>query len=169
MLRRSMRIKSNAKINSNNIVTSAENYIDLSYDSETDLSSVNSSYESESSDHSEDTPIPKTRRYDCPQNQSELFIKQKCFCNSCFKILRDKEIDHIIRKADGGGDEIENLQLLCPDCHSIKTKYIDPKIKTGTSTEIIVHTLRNHEKVKRHICGLWIKQLIEFIMAWGYI
>lgn len=31
-------------------------------------------------------------------------------------------IDHIHEKSDGGTDKKENLQLLCRDCHAIKTK-----------------------------------------------
>ena len=32
------------------------------------------------------------------------------------------EIDHIIEVKHGGTNEISNLQLLCPCCHSVKTK-----------------------------------------------
>ncbi len=31
------------------------------------------------------------------------------------------EIDHIIPLWKGGADHQDNMQLLCPDCHSIKT------------------------------------------------
>lgn len=30
------------------------------------------------------------------------------------------EIHHVVRKADGGSDAIENLVLLCPNCHAIR-------------------------------------------------
>jgi len=33
-----------------------------------------------------------------------------------------KEIDHIIEVKCGGTNEISNLQVLCPCCHSVKTK-----------------------------------------------
>ena len=32
------------------------------------------------------------------------------------------EIDHIIEVTHGGTNDILNLQLLCPNCHSVKTK-----------------------------------------------
>ena len=32
------------------------------------------------------------------------------------------EADHIIEHAEGGGESIDNFQLLCPCCHSVKTK-----------------------------------------------
>jgi len=33
-----------------------------------------------------------------------------------------KEIDHIIEVTLGGTNDINNLQVLCPCCHSVKTK-----------------------------------------------
>jgi len=33
-----------------------------------------------------------------------------------------KEIDHIVEISHGGTNEISNLQVLCPCCHSVKTK-----------------------------------------------
>ena len=33
-----------------------------------------------------------------------------------------KEIDHIVEVKHGGTNEISNLQVLCPCCHSVKTK-----------------------------------------------
>ena len=34
-----------------------------------------------------------------------------------FKIF---EVDHVIPRARGGADHLENLQLLCPNCNRIK-------------------------------------------------
>ena len=32
------------------------------------------------------------------------------------------QIDHIVEVTHGGTNELSNLQLLCPCCHSVKTK-----------------------------------------------
>ncbi len=34
------------------------------------------------------------------------------------------EVDHIVNKAQGGGETIDNLWVLCPNCHCKKTKGI---------------------------------------------
>ena len=33
-----------------------------------------------------------------------------------------REIDHIVEVKHGGTNELSNLQVLCPCCHSVKTK-----------------------------------------------
>lgn len=52
----------------------------------------------------------------------ELFGNQEGHCNLCghpfgYKLL---ELDHVIPKSKGGGDHIENRQLLCPPCNKLK-------------------------------------------------
>jgi len=37
---------------------------------------------------------------------------------NCSSIL---EVDHIVELADGGSNDLDNLQLLCVDCHKSKT------------------------------------------------
>ncbi|AXH70398.1 HNH endonuclease [Gordonia phage Daredevil] len=32
------------------------------------------------------------------------------------------EVDHIKNRAEGGDDSMENLQSVCPHCHTIKTR-----------------------------------------------
>lgn len=39
------------------------------------------------------------------------------------------EFDHIIPKALGGSNSMENIQALCPNCHSSKTKKDMKKIR----------------------------------------
>ena len=41
-------------------------------------------------------------------------------CQLCGKAGR-LDVDHRIRKEDGGGDELGNLQALCRTCHIAKT------------------------------------------------
>lgn len=42
-------------------------------------------------------------------------------CVKCGSKVR-LEVDHIISDAEGGSNDISNLQTLCKHCHSIKTK-----------------------------------------------
>jgi len=49
-----------------------------------------------------------------------LVITRDPICRLC----RDQltiEVDHIVRKADGGTDDLNNLQGLCKACHQDKT------------------------------------------------
>lgn len=53
----------------------------------------------------------------------EIAYKTKYKCNMCSKILPPTfEIDHIVELWEGGVDEYDNLQALCPNCHAEKTR-----------------------------------------------
>ena len=53
----------------------------------------------------------------------EIAYKSKYRCNQCGILLPPTfEIDHIVEIRDGGVDEYHNLQALCPNCHSLKTR-----------------------------------------------
>ena len=65
-----------------------------------------------------DVLLPKKER------KHVLFGKQEGVCNGCkypFE-YRHLEIDHIVPQAKGGGDHMENLQLLCGHCNKTKGK-----------------------------------------------
>ncbi|MFI2810153.1 HNH endonuclease [Microbulbifer sp. JSM ZJ756] len=50
--------------------------------------------------------------------------KDKGLCQSCLKAglaVQGSHVDHIKPKAQGGTDDLENLQLLCKPCHLRKT------------------------------------------------
>ncbi len=51
-----------------------------------------------------------------------LYNAQGRKCNGCYNeyFEKDLEIDHIIPKSKGGGDYIENYQLLCSKCNKTK-------------------------------------------------
>lgn len=51
-----------------------------------------------------------------------LFAKQNGKCAGCKRSyeLKDFTIDHIKSLKKKGGDEFENLQLLCSNCNSLK-------------------------------------------------
>ncbi len=54
------------------------------------------------------------------------------YTNKNGKTVKRIDVDHIIEKSDGGGEEVSNLWVLCPNCHVKKTLgviTIDPKKK----------------------------------------
>jgi 5-methylcytosine-specific restriction protein A len=54
-----------------------------------------------------------------------VLARDKGLCQSCMKsgrVRQATEVDHIVRKADGGGDAPDNLQSLCTLCHEAKTR-----------------------------------------------
>lgn len=47
------------------------------------------------------------------------------------------QIDHIVELADGGTDDVSNLQALCPSCHSVKTQLSARKRKSKKSSKSV--------------------------------
>ena len=72
------------------------------------------------------TDIPIRTDVDAPvpyrQNKHVLFGQQEGRCNGCRSEFpfRNFTIDHIIPESRGGTDHVENLQLLCGHCNSVK-------------------------------------------------
>ena len=64
-------------------------------------------------------------------HKHELFGKQEGHCGGCRMMFpfRNFEIDHVIPRAKGGSDHVDNLQLLCGACNRAKG--------TGTQAELI--------------------------------
>ena len=76
--------------------------------------------------HREDIPkrtdLGKLPPYNNRTNKTKLYGEQEGHCAGCsthFE-MRNLEVDHIIARKKGGTDHIENLQLLCGNCNSIK-------------------------------------------------
>ncbi|MCY4421362.1 MAG: DNA methyltransferase [Gammaproteobacteria bacterium] len=68
------------------------------------------------------TDLGKLPPYNCKANRVKLYGEQGGHCNGCEDHFKPQhfEVDHIIAKGKGGGDHIENLQLLCSNCNRIK-------------------------------------------------
>ena len=74
-------------------------------------------------------------------HKPELFGRQQGRCNACEYEFhyRNLSVDHISPRSKGIDDSIQNLQLLCPSCNSIK--------HTGTHAELM-QKLRERKIVK---------------------
>ena len=57
-----------------------------------------------------------------PPYKRELFEQQEGPCNGCKAKFEFSglEVDRVIPRVGGGGDHIENLQLLCGHCNRVK-------------------------------------------------
>ena len=66
--------------------------------------------------------LGKIPKYNSVENRNVLYGEQGGHCNGCgTHFLRQHlTVDHIIDRKNGGTDHIENLQLLCGHCNSVK-------------------------------------------------
>ena len=66
------------------------------------------------------TDIEEAKNY--RTHRHTLFGKQEGHCAGCKTLFpfRNMTVDHIVPQSKGGGNHIENLQLLCAACNSVK-------------------------------------------------
>lgn len=56
--------------------------------------------------------------------RDRIMARDKHLCQPCLnggRPTQAREVDHIIKKADGGTDDDDNLQAICKPCHKAKT------------------------------------------------
>ena len=72
------------------------------------------------------TDIPRRTDIDAPipyrQNKHVLFGQQEGLCNGCGVMFpfRNFTVDHVVPQSRGGTDHLDNLQLPCGACNSVK-------------------------------------------------
>ena len=72
------------------------------------------------------TDIPRRTDIDAPihyrKNKHVLFGQQEGLCNGCGVMFpfRNFTVDHMVPQSRGGTDHLDNLQLLCGACNSVK-------------------------------------------------
>ncbi len=82
----------------------------------------------------------RNKRQPVSQSQkNEVLARQGNKCAMCGNMLdmRAKNFDHIEEVYKGGKSSVDNLQALCPNCHSVKTH--DDRLKNTENN-------RNEEK-----------------------
>lgn len=53
--------------------------------------------------------------------KQQVHERDQWICCRCGRITMDLECDHIVNQAQGGTDDLSNLQSLCQPCHQEKT------------------------------------------------
>ena len=68
------------------------------------------------------TDIGPIKKYNHPDNKKKLYGEQGGHCNACTEhfLIQNLTVDHIIPQSKGGTDHLDNLQLLCGHCNSVK-------------------------------------------------
>ena len=66
---------------------------------------------------------PRRRPHMSYEKRWKVALRQRWRCNHCRSHLPETaEMDHCIPLHAGGGNTLDNLQLLCPNCHALKTR-----------------------------------------------
>ncbi len=75
----------------------------------------------------------KTPRILIPtQVREKVFERNNYQCQSCHKIdisAKNLQVDHIIPLAQGGTNDLSNLQTLCAKCNREKSAKLDPRFR----------------------------------------
>lgn len=53
--------------------------------------------------------------------KAKIHLRDKYTCQCCGLVTMELECDHIVNTAQGGTDDLDNLQSLCKPCHDKKS------------------------------------------------
>ncbi len=53
--------------------------------------------------------------------KQQVHERDQWTCCGCGRVTMDLQCDHIVNTAQGGTDDLNNLQSLCKPCHDIKS------------------------------------------------
>ena len=77
--------------------------------------------------------IDKTSRIPIPTEVRKFVFERNNYqCQSCNKIdltAKNLQVDHIIALAQGGTNDMSNLQTLCAKCNREKSAKLDPRFR----------------------------------------
>ena len=77
--------------------------------------------------------IDKTSRIPIPTEVRKFVFERNNYqCQSCNKIdltAKNLQVDHIIALAQGGTNDMSNLQTLCAKCNREKSAKLDPRFQ----------------------------------------
>ena len=73
--------------------------------------------------HSPKTAEKRMRGRGWMNLRESVLLRDQYQCRRCGCVVlpKDAECDHVVPLADGGRDEMENLQTLCRTCHAEKS------------------------------------------------
>lgn len=106
--------------------------------------------------------------------KKEISYRQSYKCTKCSQLLPPSfQIDHIIPWSISNDDSEENLQALCPNCHSCKTQKETMRIiqykrlleKCPRDYHLCWFCLETHLKKASHDCGKILKNINEIVKA----
>jgi hypothetical protein len=86
----------------------------------------------------------KNRRYEIPSEvRAEILEKYKNTCQSCGAVDVPLSIAHLVPLTEGGSSNLENLTVLCPNCHAA----LDSFHPSGIEFESFLYDLLNASPV----------------------
>jgi hypothetical protein len=94
--------------------------------------------------------------------------KQKYHCSVCNELLPPSyQVDHIIPHSISNDDSEDNLQALCPNCHSLKTQRENLRIyqykklreKCPEDSKLCWFCIEVHEINEEHTCSKQVKNI----------